>query len=88
MRRVEYKEQELLIHTRSGWHLLDSVAEQGVPVECDCNPRTGTSSALCAVKYPKAEAFLLTAPTDFERKILGEEKLEKGWRLGCQALWK
>ncbi|MCG0239941.1 MAG: hypothetical protein L6E13_12355 [Firmicutes bacterium] len=88
MRRVEYKDQEILIHTRSGWRLLDSLAEQGVAVECDCNPKAGTSTARCAVKYPKAEAFLLTAPTEFEYKVLGPEKVAQGWRLGCQALWK
>lgn len=88
MRRVEYGDQEVLVHTRSGWKLMDSLREKGAQVTCDCNPKAGTSTGLCAVKYPKGEQFLLTAPTDFERKVLGEEKLEKGWRLGCQAVWK
>lgn len=88
MRRVEYGDQETLVHTRSGWKLMDSLREQGVAVTCDCNPRAGTSSGLCAIKFPRGEAHLLTAPTALEQKTLGPEKLEKGYRLGCQAVWK
>ncbi len=86
MRRVEYGGEEYLIFTRSGWRLIDSLRERGVPVECDC--KGDQSSAKCAVKFPKDTAFLLTAPTPLERKVLGPEKLEKGFRLACQALWK
>ncbi len=88
MRRVDYRDQEVLIRTRSGWKLRDSLHEMGVGVTCDCNPRAGTSTGQCAVKYPKGELFLLTAPAPLERQVLGEEKLALGWRLSCQAMWK
>lgn len=88
MRRVEYGEQEALVFTRSGWKLMDSLREKGVHVNCDCNPKTGASSGQCAIKYPRGEQFLLTAPTELEVKVLGQEKIDKGYRLGCQAVWK
>ncbi len=86
MRRIDYKDEEYLIHTRSGMRVLDALKEHGIGAECDCDGREN-STAQCKVKWPKDTAFLLTAPTEFERKVLGAE-LEKGYRLGCQAMFK
>ncbi|HLN61213.1 MAG TPA: hypothetical protein VK464_06620 [Symbiobacteriaceae bacterium] len=86
MRRIDYKGEEYLIHTRSGMRVLDALKEHGIGAECDCDGR-GQSTSKCMVKWPKDTAFLLTAPTEFERKVLGGE-LEKGYRLGCQAMFK
>lgn len=86
MRRVEYSGQEYLIHTRSGQRLLDTMREMGIPVECDCKGHE--SSAKCAVKFEKGTLFLLNAPNELERRTLGPDKLEQGYRLSCQALYK
>jgi len=87
MRRIDYNGEEYLIHTRSGTNIVESMAELGVAVECDCNPKKGQSEGKCSVKWPKDTAFLLTGPTDLERQVLGE-KLDKGHRLACQAMFK
>jgi Na+-transporting NADH:ubiquinone oxidoreductase subunit NqrF len=86
MRRIDYKDEEYLIHTRSGMRVIDALKEHGIAAECDCDGR-GSSTEKCAVKWPKDTAFLLTAPTEFEKKILGD-KLAQGYRLGCQAIFK
>jgi ferredoxin len=86
MRRIDYKDEEYLIHTRSGMRVLDALREHGIAAHCDCDSRE-SSSQECAVKWPKDTAFLLTAPTEFERKILGD-KLGQGYRLACQAMFK
>jgi|GEM_PF-2304793 len=86
MRRIDYKGEEYLVHTRSGMTLLDALREHGVPVQCDCDGRTH-STAQCTVKWPKDTAFLLTAPTPFERQILGDQ-LNAGQRLACQTMFK
>jgi ferredoxin len=87
MRRIDYKGEEYLIHTRSGLRLIETMRESHIPVECDCDMKAGTSSALCQVKWPKDTAFLLTGPTPFEQKILGTE-LDRNQRLACQAMFK
>lgn len=87
MRRIDYNGEEYLIHTRSGMRVLDAIREGGVPAQCDCDVAKGTSSARCAVKWPKDTAFLLTSPTEFEKKILGDQ-LQRGQRLACQAIIK
>lgn len=86
MRRVEYQGNEYLIHTRSGFRLIDAMRERGVPVACNCD-QDATSNA-CEVKYPKDTAFLLTPPTAREQQVLGADKLNKGFRLACAALFK
>lgn len=86
MRRIDYNGEEYLIHTRSGMRVLDTLKEHGIAAECDCDGREHSTSK-CMVKWPKDTAFLLTAPTEFERKVLGAE-LEKGLRLSCQAMFK
>lgn len=86
MRRIDYKGEEYLIHTRSGMRLLDALKEHGIAATCDCDGREH-STQQCVVKWPKDTAFLLTAPTDFERKVLGDQ-LNQGYRLGCQAMFK
>lgn len=85
MRRIDYKGEEYLVHTRSGMSVLQAVREQGVPVECDC--KKGESSGKCEVKWPKDTQFLLTTPTELERKVLGD-KVAQGYRLACQAMFK
>lgn len=85
MRRIDYKGQEYLVHTRSGMTLRDAIRELGVPVECDC--AKASSTGICEVKWPKDTAFLLTAPTELERTTLGD-KLGQGYRLSCQAIFK
>lgn len=86
MRRIDYKGEEYLIHTRSGMLLLDAMREAGVPAVCDCDGR-GRSTEQCLVKWPKDTQFLLTAPTPFEEKVLGD-RINGGYRLACQALFK
>lgn len=86
MRRIKYMDEEYLVHTRSGMRLLDALAEQGIPVTCDCDG-VSHSSEKCLVQWPKDTAFLLTAPTAFEQEQLGD-RLEKGSRLACQAMFK
>lgn len=86
MRRINYKGQEHLMHTRSGMSLLAAMQEQGIPAECDCDG-VAQSSELCLVKWPKDTEHLLTAPTEFEQKVLGS-RLAQGFRLGCQAIFK
>ncbi len=86
MRRIKYNGEEYLIHTRSGMTLIDALREHHIPVECDCDGHS-ESSRKCAVQWPKDTAFLLTGPTELERKVLGAD-LEKGWRLACQAMFK
>lgn len=85
MRRIDYQGEEYLIHTRSGMPLKVAMEERGIPVDCDC--ATKESSGKCEVKWPKDTAFLLTAPTSLERSVLGE-KVDKGFRLACQAMFK
>ncbi|HEY3368640.1 MAG TPA: 2Fe-2S iron-sulfur cluster binding domain-containing protein [Symbiobacteriaceae bacterium] len=87
MRRIDYQGQEYLIHTRSGMRLMDAARESGVPVDCDCNHKKGESSGKCALKWPKDTQFLLTAPTELERKVLGDQ-MAQGYRLACQAMYK
>lgn len=87
MRRIDYQGQEYLIHTRSGMRLMDAALESGVPVQCDCNHKSGQSGAKCAIKWPKDTQFLLTAPTALEREVLGDQ-LKQGLRLACQAIFK
>jgi ferredoxin len=86
MRRIDFKGEEYLIHTRSGMRVIDALLEQGIGAECDCSAQ-GTSSGHCTVKWPKDTAFLLTAPTELEQRILGDE-LSRGYRLACQAMFK
>ncbi|BDG60721.1 hypothetical protein [Caldinitratiruptor microaerophilus] len=86
MRRITYKDKEYLIHTRSGMRLIDSMREQGIPVECNC--KKDPSSRLCLTRYPRSEAFLLTEPTELERSVLTPQELDQGYRLACQALFK
>lgn len=88
MRRIDYKGEEYLIHTRSGMTVLQTLQEHGIATECDCNPKAGSSSSHCVVKWPKDTAFLLTSPTTLEAKVLGAEQLAKGFRLACQAMFK
>lgn len=85
MRRVDYQGKEYLIFTRSGMRLLDSMHEKGIPVVCEC-ARGDEHAGKCEVKYPKDTQFLLSAPTELEQRVLGP-KLEKGFRLACQALF-
>lgn len=85
MRRIDYQGQEYLVHTRSGMTVKDAIGELGVPVTCDCNGKA--SSAKCEVRWPKDTQFLLTAPTELERTVLGD-KLQSGYRLSCQAMFK
>jgi ferredoxin len=86
MRRIDYKGEEYLIHTRSGMRVLDALREHGIGATCDCDQKEN-STGVCKVKWPKDTAFLLTAPTDFERKMLGNE-VDQGYRLSCQAIFK
>lgn len=86
MRRIDYQDEEYLIHTRSGMTLLDALRESGIPAVCDCDGREKSSSK-CMVKWPKDTAFLLTAPTAFEKKVLGDQ-LNAGYRLACQTMFK
>lgn len=86
MRRIDYQGEEYLIHTRSGMTVYDTLREHNIPVQCDCDGREQSSST-CVVKWPKDTAFLLTAPTAFERKVLGDQ-IDKGMRLACQAMFK
>lgn len=86
MRRIDYKGEEYLIHTRSGVTLLETIRDHGIAAACDCDG-VSQSTEQCLVKWPKDTAFLLTAPTAFEKKVLGE-KLGQGYRLGCQAIFK
>lgn len=86
MRRIEYKDQEYLIYTKSGMSLKDAAILRGVPVECDC--KNEESDPGCAIKFPLENMYLLTPPTALEKKTLGENKLKTGWRLGCQALFR
>lgn len=85
MRRIDYKGEEYLIHTRSGMRVIDAMRESGIPVGCDCSAKESTQQ--CIVKWPKDTQFLLTAPTDYERKVLGDQ-LAQGYRLACQAIFK
>lgn len=87
MRRIDYRGEEYLIHTRSGMRLIDVLRESGISVTCDCNGIDHSSSA-CMVKWPKDTLHLLTAPTPFEQKILGDAQLAAGYRLSCQAMFK
>lgn len=87
MRRINYDGEEYLIHTRSGMRVLDAMQEAGIAVKCQCDAQAGTTSGTCAVKWPKDTAFLLTAPTELEKKALGNE-IQKGQRLACQAMFK
>lgn len=86
MRRIKYKDEEYLIHTRSGSTLLATMEEHGISTACDCDG-VSHSTEECVVQWPKDTAFLLTAPTAFEAKILGK-RLEQGHRLACQAIFK
>jgi len=86
MRRIKYKDEEYLVHTRSGVVLLEVMREHGIGAACDCDSKQH-SSEQCLVQWPKDTAFLLTAPTAFEQKVLGE-KLGQGYRLACQAMFK
>lgn len=86
MRRIKYKDEEYLIHTRSGVAVLDVMRDHGIPADCDCDG-VAKSSEHCVVQWPKDTAFLLTAPTEFEKKVLGD-KLNLGHRLACQAIFK
>lgn len=86
MRRIKYKNEEYLVHTRSGMRLIDALIEQGIPVTCDCDGKSHTTEQ-CLVQWPKDTAFLLTEPTPFEQQQLGD-RLEKGHRLACQAMFK
>lgn len=87
MRRIDYDDEEYLIHTRSGMRVLDAMQEAGIAVTCDCDAKAGTTSGKCAVKWPKDTAFLLTAPTELEKQVLGDQ-IQKGQRLSCQAIFK
>jgi len=86
MRRIDYKGEEYLIHTRSGMRVYDTLREHGIAATCDCDGREKSTSQ-CVVKWPKDTAFLLTAPTPFERQVLGQQ-IEQGYRLSCQAIFK
>ncbi len=86
MRRIKYKNDEHLIHTRSGVTVLEVMRDHGIGATCDCDA-VEHSTEECLVQWPKDTAFLLTAPTAFERKILGE-KVDQGYRLACQAMFK
>lgn len=86
MRRIKYKDEEYLIHTRSGVTVLEVMRDHGIGVACDCDG-VANSSEECVVQWPKDTAFLLTAPTELERKILGS-RLDQGHRLACQAIFK
>ena len=86
MRRIKYKDEEYLIHTRSGLRVLDVMRDHGIPVDCDCDGAE-QSSEHCVVSWPKDTAFLLTAPTPLEKKVLGD-RLNQGQRLACQAMFK
>ncbi|MFZ5815559.1 MAG: hypothetical protein ACOY93_09705 [Bacillota bacterium] len=86
MRRIKYNGEEYLIHTRSGLRVLDVMRDHGIGAGCDCDG-VQHSTEQCTVQWPKDTAFLLTAPTDFERKVLGD-KLNQGYRLACQAIFK
>lgn len=86
MRRIDYQGREFLIHTCSGMRLLDAMREAGISIRCRCAER-GPNTAACVVKWPRDAQFLLTAPTPFERQVLGDQ-LEGGHRLACQALFK
>lgn len=86
MRRIDYKDEEYLIHTRSGMTVIDAIRDHGIATECDCDGVTH-STEKCVVKWPKDTAFLLTAPTAFEKKVLGD-RIGQGYRLGCQAIFK
>lgn len=85
MRRIEYGGNEYLIHTRSGMRLLETMQEFGIPVACDC--KGAESSGKCTVKFERPVLFLLNNPTALERQVLGE-KIEQGFRLACQALYR
>lgn len=87
MRRIDYNGEEYLVHTRSGMRVLDAVREAGVPAECDCDSKKGTTGSKCVVKWPKDTAFLLTSPTALEKQALGD-MIDKGHRLACQAMFK
>lgn len=86
MRRIKYKDEEYLIHTRSGVTVLDVMRDHGIPVDCDCDG-VKESTEQCVVQWPKDTAFLLTAPTPFERQVLGD-RLNQGYRMACQAIFK
>jgi Na+-transporting NADH:ubiquinone oxidoreductase subunit NqrF len=86
MRRIDYKGEEYLIHTRSGMKLIQALHESGIPATCDCDGKGG-STEQCVVKWPKDTQFLLTAPTEHEKKVLGD-RLSQGYRLACQAMFK
>jgi ferredoxin len=87
MRRIDFNGEEYLIHTRSGMKVIDTLREHGIATDCDCNAK-GDTDAHCIVKWPKDTAFLLTSPTPKEYAVLGEEKVAKGFRLACEAMFK
>jgi hypothetical protein len=84
MRRIQYKGEEYLIHTRSGMRVADAMREMGIQVP---EYTTETNVEEMKVKWPKDTAFLLMAPTELERRLLGQE-LEQGYRLADQAIFK
>lgn len=86
MRRIDYKGEEHLIHTRSGMTVLDVMKDHGIPATCDCDG-VSQSGEECLVKWPKDTQFLLMAPTDLERTVLGD-RLGQAYRLACQAIFK
>lgn len=85
MRRIKYKDEEVLIHTRSGRRITDSLAEQGIKVDCQC--KNGNYEN-CKVKYPLDTLFLLTRHTPLEKQVFTPDDLEQGWRLICEPLWR
>lgn len=87
MRRVDYDGQEYLIHTRSGMRLIHTMREMGIPVQCECGSKDEEAAGKCSVKFERSQLFLLNSPNEFERKVLGD-KIEQGYRLACQALYK
>lgn len=85
MRRIDYKGEEYLIHTRSGMRVVDAMMERGIPIDCD--PKGDMTGEGCRVKWPKDTQFLLTAPTERERRVLGDQ-VDKGFRLIYDAIFK
>lgn len=64
-----------------GENLLDAAIDRGVPIEFDC--KSGVCDT-CRVQVLRGIENL-SAPTDEEFVMLGEDRVHAGWRLSCQA---
>lgn len=68
------------VEVKNEKRLSKAAKEAGIKIDYPCDGKGKCGK--CRVKITKGK---LDDPTDEEVKLLGEEKLKKGYRLACQA---